>query len=175
MTDDTQEIKCVIFTMRKQNVILSSANFVEIISVKELKLANNRPNWFLGEMKWRGSEVPLISFEAAANEDVSVINLNTQAVVINSVGEHGEKDIPFLALVASGVPHVTHFTREQIATSEDDLDDHPMIAQEVRINGARVNILDIDAIVEMLHSLNGDVNLPPHSEDSKINESSMGV
>ncbi len=171
MADDIQTIKCVILTMRKQNIIFPSANFAEIVSVKEIKLAENKPSWFLGEMKWRGNKVPLVSFEAAGGEEFSAVNLNTQAVVLHSVGEHGEKDVPFLALVTSGVPHVTQFTREQILTSEDDPNDHPMIAQKVRINGARISILDIDAILEMVSDLN--VNADPRSstEDSNMDES----
>lgn len=151
MAKDTQLIKCVILTLRKENVIVPNALVAEIISVKDIKPVENSAKWFLGNMTWRGSDVPLLSFEAAGGEVISKVNLNTQAVVLYAVGKGGEiSEEPYLGLVMSGVPHVSHFTREQIKTDSEAFEDHPMVAQKVRINGARVSILDVDAMVDMV-------------------------
>lgn len=151
MAVDTQLIKCVILTLRKENVLVPNALVAEIISVKDIEDAEDSPRWFLGNMKWRGADVPLLSFEAAGGEDISSVNLNTQAVVLYAVGKGSEiSENPYIALVMSGVPHVSRFTREQIKTDNEALEDHPMIAQKVRINGASVSILDVDAMVSMI-------------------------
>jgi chemosensory pili system protein ChpC len=145
------QLKCVILTLRKENVIVPNALVAEIISVKDVEEAGNRPDWYLGDMKWRGADVPLLSFEAAGGEDTSRVNLNTQAVVLYAVGRNGEKsDSPYLGLVMSGVPHVSHFSRDQIKTDTEAGDEHPMVAQKVRINGASVSILDVDEMVHMV-------------------------
>lgn len=154
MAKDTQLIKCVILTLRKENVIVPNALVAEIVSVKDIEEKENSPEWFLGEMHWRGADVPLLSFEAAGGEDTGKVNLNTQAVVLYAVGKSDDiGDSPYLALVMSGVPHVSHFTREQVKTDSEGLEDHPMIAQKVRINGASVSILDVDAMVDMVTDL----------------------
>jgi len=154
MADDSKLIKCVILTLRKENVILPNALIAEIISVKEVEEAADAPEWFLGKMNWRGSEVPLLSYEAAGGEKISKVNLNTQAVVLYAVGKSGEvSESPYLGLVMSGVPHVSRFTKEQISVDTEAEYDHPMIAQKVRINGASVSILDVDAMVEMVADL----------------------
>jgi chemosensory pili system protein ChpC len=150
MSNDNQAIKCVILTLRKENVIVPNALVAEIVSVKEVEKKANSPVWFLGNMKWRGSDVPLLSFEAAGGDSGAKVNLNTQAVILYGVGNG--QDVgknPYLALVMSGVPHVSHFKREQIKTDAEAMDDHPMVAQRVRINGASVSILDVDAMVDM--------------------------
>ncbi|RKZ70351.1 MAG: hypothetical protein DRQ44_00900 [Gammaproteobacteria bacterium] len=155
MAEDTQLIKCVILTLLRENVIIPNALVAEITSVKEVVESENTPNWFLGKMNWRGKDVPLLSFEAAAGNEIAKVNLNTQAVVLYAVGKSGE-DVgsPYLGLVMSGVPHVSRFSREQIITdSEDQDDDHPMVAQKVRVNGAKVSILDVDAMVSMVQKL----------------------
>jgi chemosensory pili system protein ChpC len=152
MAKDTQSIKCVILTLRKENVILPNALVAEIISVKDIEESKNSEKWFLGNMKWRGTDVPLLSFEAAGGEEISKVNLNTQAVVLYAVGKG--KDVnenPYLALVMSGVPHISSFTREQIRNDVET--DHPMVAQKVRINGASVSILDVDAMSDMVNEL----------------------
>ncbi len=154
MAVDTQLIKCVILTLRKENVIVPNALVAEIISVKDLEESKNAPAWFLGRMNWRGADVPLLSFEAASGAEMNKVNLNTQAVVLYAVGKGGEvAENPYLGLVMSGVPHVSRFTREQITTDVEAIDEHPMVVQKVRINGARVSILDVDAMVEMAAGL----------------------
>jgi len=154
MAEDTKTIKCVILTLRKENVIVPNALVAEIISVKDIQQSENNPDWFLGTMTWRGADVPLLSFEASGGEKISKVNLNTQAVVLYAVGETGEvSEHPYLGLVMSGVPHVSNFTRDQIKTDDQAVEEHPMVAQKVRINGASVSILDVDAMVDMVEEL----------------------
>ncbi|MCK4834245.1 MAG: chemotaxis protein CheW [Gammaproteobacteria bacterium] len=151
MAKDTESIKCVILTLRRENVIVPNALVAEIISVKDIETSDGGPDWFLGNMKWRGADVPLLSFEASGGEKVSKVNLNTQAVVLYAVGDADDLgDHPYLGLVMSGVPHVSHFTRKQVKSDFDDGEPHPMVAQKIRINGASVSILDVDAMVAMV-------------------------
>lgn len=153
MAKDKQLIKCVILTLRKENVIVPDVLVAEIISVKDIEDDVNRPEWYLGDMKWRGHNVPLLSFEAAGGGDAKV-NLNTQAVVLYAVGKDGDVNKnPYLGLVMSGVPHVSDFSREQFKIDSEVMEDHPMVAQNVRINGAKVSILDVDAMVDMVSEL----------------------
>ena len=156
MAENKELIKCVILTLRKSNVIVPNALVAEIISVKEIEKIDAGPAWFLGNMKWRGVDVPLLSFEASGGEKISRVNLNTQAVVLYAVGATSEVSAsPYMGLVMSGVPHVSHFSRDQIQTDIEELEaeSHPMVAQKVRINGASVSILDVDAMVAMVGEL----------------------
>lgn len=148
---DSEIIKCVILTLRRENVIIPNALVAEIISVKDIEESEDSPPWMFGVMNWRGTQVPLLSFEAASGDDVSRVNLNTQAVVLYAVGDSGSvSETPYLGLVMSGVPHVSHFTREQIVNDDEAEEEHPMVAQKVRINGASVSILDVDSMVSMV-------------------------
>lgn len=155
MAKDTHSIKCIILTLRNQNVILPDALVAEIISVKEIEEGANGPEWYLGDMKWRGTRVPLMSFEAAGGVEYAKVNLNTQAAILYTVSkDDGEENKhPYIGLVMSGVPHISHFSREQFKFDSDVAEDHPMVAQNVRINGASVSILDIDSMMTMVDDL----------------------
>jgi chemosensory pili system protein ChpC len=151
MVKDENQLKCVILTLSKENVIVPNALVAEIISVKDIEQDSSMPDWYMGNMSWRGAEVPLISFEAAGGLDASKVNLNTQAAVLYAVGKDEKvSEHPYLGLIMSGVPHVSQFSREHIKTDEEAQFDHPMIAQKVRINGASISILDVDAMAEMV-------------------------
>lgn len=155
---DVSRIKCVILTLRKINVLVPNALVADIISVKEVTENEGTPEWFLGNMNWRGADVPLLSFEAAGGMETTKVNLNTQAVVLYAVGKDGNvKEDPYLGLVMSGVPHVSYFSKEQIITDHDASAEHPMVAQKVRINGASVSILDVDAMVDMVSALSTEM------------------
>jgi len=154
MANDTQQIKCIILTLRKENVIVPNALVAEVISVKDLEEIGNSPEWFLGKMKWRGADVPLLSFEAAGGEVIRKVNANTQAVVLYAVGKGDDvSENPYMGLVMSGVPHVSHISRDQIIIDKEKSRDNPMVARKVRINGASVSILDVDAMVNMVSGL----------------------
>ena len=155
MSRDKQLIKCVIFTLRKENVIIPEALVAEIVSVKDIETDESMPDWYLGDMRWRDKNIPLVSFEAAAGMEYTGVNLNTQAIVLYAVG-NGEtvSENPYVALVMSGVPHSSSFSRQQFKLDSEAEEDHPMVSQNVRINGARVSILDVDAMVEMISEAN---------------------
>jgi len=154
MRNDKELIKCVILTLKKQNVLVPNSLVAEIVSVKDIKGSDDSPNWYVGDMTWHDKNIPLLSFEASAGEKISKVNLNTQAVVLFAVGNNGEaNDSPYLGLVMSGVPHVSSFSRDQIKTDVDEGESHPMVAQKVRINGASVSLLDVDAMIAMVEEL----------------------
>ena len=152
MAENIQVIKCMILTLRSQNVLVPSASVAEMISAQGAKEVNDMPDWYVAKMRWHGVDVPLVSFEAASGESVKAVNQNTQIAMIYTASAD-ESRYPYIGLVVSGVPHVTQFSRNQIVVDPDSLlevHSQPMVAQKTRINGAAVSILDIDGIESMI-------------------------
>ncbi len=152
MLQNSQLIKSIILTLKNELVVVPNAAVAEIISVQDVHEVNSSPQWMLGKARWRGVELPVVSYEAAGGDNAQAVNINTQVAVMYSVSDEIDKDkkYPYIGLAMHGVPHVSTFSRDQIKTDEQALVDHPMVAQKVRINGAAVGILDIYAIEEML-------------------------
>ena len=152
MAENIQVIKCMILTLRSQNVLVPSATVAEMVSAQGAIKVNNMPEWYVAKMRWHGVDVPLVSFEAAGGEEVKEVNQNTQIAMIYTASSD-ESRYPYIGLVVSGVPHVTQFSRNQIIVDPDSLlevHSRPMVAQRTRINGAAVSILDIDGIESMI-------------------------
>ena len=152
MAENIQVIKCMILTLRSENVIVPSASVAEMVSVQGATRVNNVPDWYVAKMRWHGVDVPLVSFEAAAGAGAKEVNQNTQIAMIYTASDD-ESRYPYIGLVVSGVPHVTQFSRDQIVTDSESLLDahgHSMVVQKIRINGAAVSILDIDGIESMI-------------------------
>ena len=150
MEQNNQLIKSIILTLKNELVVVPNASVAEIVSVSGVHEVKDAPQWVLGKTRWRGVEVPVVSYEAAGGEDAQAVNVNTQVAVMYSASEEGDKSYPFIGLAMHGVPHVSTFSREQIRIDDQASAEHPMIAQKVRLNGASASILDIYAIEEML-------------------------
>ena len=152
MAQDIQVIKCMILTLRSQNVLVPSAAVAEMVSAQGASDMIDMPDWYVAKMRWHGVDVPIVSFEAASGEKIKEVNQNTQIAMIYTAGS-GDSRYPYIGLVVYGVPHVTQFSREQIIVDPDSLLDahsHPMVVQKTRINGAAVSVLDIDGIEAMI-------------------------
>ena len=152
MAENLQVIKCMILTLRSQNVLVPSASVAEMVSAEGARKAVDMPDWYVAKMRWHNVDIPIVSFEAAAGEKIKEVNQNTQIAVIYTASE-GDLKYPYIGLVVSGVPHVTQFSRDQIIVDPDsllDTDSHPMVIQKTRINGAAVSVLDIDGIEAMV-------------------------
>ncbi|MCW8922074.1 MAG: chemotaxis protein CheW [Gammaproteobacteria bacterium] len=142
----------MILTLRSENVIVPGASVAEMVSAQGAMEVNNMPDWYVAKMRWHGVDVPLVSFEAAGGEAAKPVNQNTQIAMIYTASDD-ESRYPYIGLVVSGVPHVTQVSHNQIVVDPESLLDahsHPMVAQKTRINGAAVNILDIDGIENMI-------------------------
>ena len=150
MTQDNPLIKTIILTLKNKLVVVPNAAVAEIISVSDMQRDDNAPAWLLGKTRWHGVELPVVSYEAAGGDQAQAVNLNTQIAVMYSASDDDEINYPYIGLAMHGVPHVSTFARDQIDNDENALDDHPMVAHKVRINGAAAGILDIPAIEQML-------------------------
>lgn len=152
MAQNTQVIRCMILTLRSENVIVPGTSVAEMVSAQGAVKVSDMPNWYVGKMRWHGVDVPLVSFEAAGGEQAKPVNQNTQVAMIYTASSD-ESRYPYIGLVVSGVPHVTQFSRDQIVVDPESLLDahaRPMVVQKTRINGAAVSILDIDGIENMI-------------------------
>ena len=143
-----EELKCILLTLQSENVIVPNAAVAEIIPSRDVQQVDGAPVWMLGKMSWRGYDVPLVSFEAAADESGNV-STSTQIAILYSLNE--DTATPYIGLAISGVPHVSFFTRDQIHADPSAIDDHPMVVQKIRVNGASASILDIQSMEEMVH------------------------
>ena len=152
MVQNNKNIKSIILTLKNELVVVPNAAVAEIISVQDVREVEGSPQWMLGKARWRGVELPVVSYEAAGGDNAQAVNINTQVAVMYSVSDEIDKDkkYTYIGLAMHGVPHVSTFSRDQIKTDEHAVVNHPMVAQKVRINGAAAGILDIYAIEEML-------------------------
>ncbi|TNC80333.1 MAG: chemotaxis protein CheW [Oleiphilus sp.] len=127
-------------------LLLPNVSVAEVVEYQKPETAEG-PETLLGMVRWRGIQVPLISFELANGQSFS-ISKTSRIAVINSVGEHSERH-PFFSIVTQGIPRLVKITEDSIEPSDEK--PGPAEAAKVRIDGEEASIPDL-AYLESLIS-----------------------
>jgi len=63
------------------------------------------PEWYIGDLIWRGIMVPMISFEVANGEAMPTIKPTSQIAVLNSTANYSQ--LPFICFPTQGIPRLS--------------------------------------------------------------------
>ena len=110
--DSQEALPCLMIPTQGKNIILPNVTVAEVVSFEDPEVVENAPKWFLGFIQWRGTQVPLISFELANSQIHGQNSGSARIAVLN--GTTGNPRMPFFAMVIQGIPRM-------VRVSESDL------------------------------------------------------
>jgi chemosensory pili system protein ChpC len=137
-----QEIASLLIPLREQLLLLPNVSVAEIVPVSQVTSVADAPEWYLGNCIWREQQVPLISFEALTGGAKAGSSNRTRFAVLNCTGL--SDDLPFIAIVAQGLPRLARVNEEEI--SERETDRKPYEFMHVAWAGEEATIPDLSAI-----------------------------
>ena len=62
MSDTAQIIRGVLIQVADARLLLPNATIAEVLSYADPDRVENAPDWLLGRIRWRGWQLPLVSF-----------------------------------------------------------------------------------------------------------------
>lgn len=150
MSNDSGELRGVMIQVAGDSLLLPNASIAEILSVVDPEPIENAPEWLLGQVRWRGWQVPLVDFPTLAGQGGPERNLRgRRALVLKALG--GNPRMPFFGVLTQGFPRlvtVSPSTLEEMTASESTgVDD---VAVPVLYQGEQVLIPDMDRVEAML-------------------------
>ena len=129
------------------SLVLPNVSVAEIVDYQAPESVADTPDWFLGNIKWRGVTLPVISYELLNEKTLPDSPVNTRIAVINTIGsQHAE--LPFFAIVTQGIPSQTKVDKDTI--KEIDEDKGPAELLTVTIQGDKATIPNIEYIENMI-------------------------
>lgn len=143
----SQDIRGVLIQIEGARLLLPNATISEVLSYADPEPVDNAPDWLLGRIRWRGWQLPLVSFARLSGLAVGETGgLGSKVVVLKALG--GDAKLPHFALLTQGFPRLVTVSRDTlVADAGGDADALPDGVQaRVLHNDDAALIPDIDGI-----------------------------
>lgn len=144
-------LRCQLLPLKGEQLLLPSTAIAEIVRLSPLEPVEGAPPWLLGHLAWRDRPIPVVSFEAACDEDVPVDARQSKIVVLNALGGHAQ--LHFFGLVVQGMPQLLQVSEDNLAVIEHETELHQLMHCHVIVSGATAVIPDLDVLEERLLTL----------------------
>lgn len=142
MNENSQILPCVMIPMSERQLLLPNVSVAEIVDYVSVEPRDNAPEWILGDLNWRGLNLPVISYDAANGAGATVPGGNRGRIaVLNTIGDR-HAELPFLALVTQGIPSQLRLGNDQIQAREEEVGPADLMAVEVE--GEQVRIPNLE-------------------------------
>ena len=150
MSENIETLSCVIIPMNGRQLLLPNVTIAEVVDYASTDAPANTPEWLVGHLNWRGLDLPVISYDAANGDTLTIPGDNRgRIVVLNTISDHHQR-VPFIALVTQGIPSQARLTEEQIRRLDGEAG--PADLMQVEVEGDTAWIPNL----EYLESLAAD-------------------
>ncbi|MGK0440855.1 MAG: chemosensory pili system protein ChpC [Pseudohongiellaceae bacterium] len=150
LTTVNDELATLLIPMNGKQWVIPNVTVAEIIPYREPEVVeSDNPTWFLGNIEWRGINVPIISFEAINEEPFISQSSNRRIAVLNAL--NNEAKLPFCGVIAESVPRLMRIQPNEIIN--EDVVPGPAELGHVLVNGEQAVIPNVDFIQQQMLSI----------------------
>ncbi|WP_240126787.1 chemotaxis protein CheW [Thermomonas alba] len=142
-------IRGVLIQVAQARLLLPNATIAEVLSFATPEPVENAPAWLLGRIRWRGWQLPLLSFSRFAGLAEEQGGLGSKVVVLKALG--GDSRRPYFALLTQGFPRLVTVTEAALARLDEVGEALPPgVLARVRLNEDEAVVPDLEALEETL-------------------------
>jgi chemosensory pili system protein ChpC len=142
------QIRSVLIPLEQKLLLLPNVVVAEVMNYAKPEIRQDSPEWFIGDIAWRGTSVPLISIEGLMGHAVVEPGHRGRTIIINTI--NGENLLPHIALVAHAIPSLVRVTSESVESSGLPEDRGHLIKQAVLIDDQQAFIPDLDELEKLV-------------------------
>lgn len=141
-------VRCLALPLIGNQLLVPNALVAEVVAADSVTPADGGPEWLLGYLPWRGSELPLVGLETALDGTRLVPGPRSKIVVLNALS--GDRSLAHYAVLVQGIPHQVLASERTLELDDSVADARPFVAAELRIDGERAFIPDLDSVEKAL-------------------------
>ena len=145
---EEQIIRGVLIQVAEARLLLPNATIAEVLSFANPDPLEDAPDWLLGRIRWRGWQLPLVSFSRFAGIADEQGGLGSKVIVLKALG--GDAKRPFFALLTQGFPRLVTVTEAALLSDAGDAGVPDGVLSRVRLNEEEALVPDLAAIEEQL-------------------------
>lgn len=148
MSESTNIIRGVLIQVAEARLLLPNATIAEVLSYADPEPVADAPDWLLGRMRWRGWQLPLVSFSRFAGLAEDHGGLGSKVIVLKALG--GDAKHPFFALLTQGFPRLVTVTEGSLVSDSDEAEVPEGVLARVRLNEDDALLPDLTALEERI-------------------------
>lgn len=144
-TEARPDIRGVLIQVAGARLLLPNATIAEVLSFADPAPIDNAPEWLLGNIRWRGWQLPLVAFSRLAGIAREEGGLGNRVIVLKALSENPR--MPYFAVVTQGFPRLVTVSAAALMTEESDASALPDGVQaQVTLNDDRALVPDLDQL-----------------------------
>ena len=141
MTVPQRDVRGVLITVNQGRLLLPNASIAEVITFSDPEPVENAPAWMLGQIRWRGWRLPLLSFSRFAGWSEEEGQVGAKVVVLKALG--GNPKLPYFAVLSQGFPRLVTVSTTALAESHSIKELPIGIHSLVTLNGDPAAVPDL--------------------------------
>ena len=149
MNAPQRDIRGVLITVNQGRLLLPNASVAEVITFSDPEPVANAPDWMLGQIRWRGWRLPLLSFSRFAGWSNEEGQVGAKVVVLKALG--GNPKLPYFAMLSQGFPRLVTVAHSALAESHSIKELPIGIHSMVTLNddaAAVPNLMSLELLIE---------------------------
>lgn len=108
----TDTLPCLLLPMTGKNLLLPTVSVAEMIPYSLPSRGSRGPDWYLGEVHWRNTLVPLICYEVINGGNYPGVASRSRIGILNTTGVNDQ--LPFIAILTQGIPRLAQVENAHI-------------------------------------------------------------
>jgi len=149
--DIQPDIRGVLIQIAGGRLLLPNAAIAEVLSFADPSPIDNAPDWLLGNIRWRGWQLPLIAFSRLAGITSERGGMGSRVIVLKALG--GDPHMPYFAVLTQGFPRLVTVSAAALVSEESEDDTLPEgVRARVLLNDEQALVPDLERIESLLAS-----------------------
>jgi chemosensory pili system protein ChpC len=117
-TATNEMLPCLLIPIQGGRMVLPNVTIAELIPFQKPTLLTNTADWIVGEIEWRGTMIPVISYEEFSGFKKGPAGQDLRVAVVNSPnGEKGQ--MRFFGLLTQGIPSLIKLEEAAIKENQN--------------------------------------------------------
>jgi chemosensory pili system protein ChpC len=142
------DIRGVLIQVTGARLLMPNAAIAEVLSYADPDPVEGAPDWLLGQVRWRGWQLPLVAFSRLSGIAEEKPGLGNKMIVLKAIGGQGR--IPFFAVLTQGFPRLVTVSRNGLVPVESDEALPTGVLGRVELNDDPALVPDVGRVESMI-------------------------
>lgn len=141
-------VRCLLMPFYGFNVLMPNTAVAEVVAYEAPRGLEQAPVWLKGFVSWRGKSVPVVSLESLMGGNEGAPANQARLIIFNALGE--AKSIPFIAMIAQGIPRLLALKEQNLHYVPGDRKLEAGVYARLLVDGNPVVVPDLERLEKML-------------------------